>query len=174
MFANKLLTKQKKIYGVDSLQFKNCHEMPVFSKVVVRSISKEGSLTQRFLNFLQNSFLLEIVVKQFPFYYSPAKKGRKFVLPASKQVLKKMRLNKLLSVLFVLRTKIIEKVSLDEKSSFFRVSFKTPLNFPSISLLYLLFLKLGSVYFTSDFVVLNNRGFKFNLFCFFSKYFQRK
>ena len=82
MFANKLLTKQKKIYGVDSLQFKNCHEMPVFSKVVVRSISKEGSLTQRFLNFLQNSFLLEIVVKQLPFYYSPAKKGRKFVLPA--------------------------------------------------------------------------------------------
>ena len=60
----------------------------VFSKVVVRSISKEGSLTQRFLNFLQNSFLLEILFKQFTYHYSPQKKGRKFVLPASKQVLK--------------------------------------------------------------------------------------
>ena len=35
---------------------------------------KEGSLTQRFLNFLQNSFLLEILFKQFTYHYSPQKK----------------------------------------------------------------------------------------------------
>lgn len=174
MFAYNHLRNQKKNYGVDSLMFKNCHEMPLISKAVVRCYPKETALTQRFLNFLQNSFLLEILFKQSLYYYKPQKKGRKIVFPAAKQVLRGTRLNKCLSILFSLRSKVINNIQLNLKGSCLRVSFKAPLNFPNISHLYMLFLKLNSVMFTSDFVVLKNKKVKNSSFYFFSQYFLRK
>lgn len=174
MFAYNLLRSQKRLYGVDTLKFKNCHEMPVISKAIVRSYPKETALVQRFSNFLQNSFLLETLFKQSLYYYKPQKKGKKIVLPASKQVLRGIRLNKILSLLFSLRSKVIDNIQMNLKGSCLRVSFKAPLNFPSITHLYMLFLKLNSVTFTSDFVVLKNKKFKNSLFYFFSQSFLRK
>ena len=174
MFAYNLLRNQKKFYGVDTLEFKNCHEMPVISKAVVCSYSKESALTQRFSNFLQNSFLLEILFKQPPYFYKPQKRGKKIVFPAAKQVLRQMRLNKVLSILFSLRNIVIANSQVNSKGSCLRVSFKDPLNFPALSQLYMLFLKLNSVVFTSDFVVLKNKKAKKSLFYFFSQYFLRK
>ena len=153
MFSSFYIEKTQNLYGVDVLEFKNCYEVPSFNKVVFRSASKDISLVSRPSKIFQNSFFLELLLKQPSFLYSPKKQGQKVCLPASKTVLKRNRSKIFLSALLVLQHKIIKKTSIGESTHSLKFFFKDPLNFPRISGFYSLFVSLGSVVLSSDFVL---------------------